>query len=324
MRFKLRVLLPLLLVLVLAGCSKTASVVDPGSSGSSADRSEVEAEVARQSAVVEDGFSESADQIPVESASAKAGGSASAKADGSASAQGGGLATSGEIHPVFFWRHIRDVERLFEIAFSDTDSTGRPTRAVVTVHKVFRGSFNIVERDPNGLPDEAHVIRKPLVDHWVRRVLLRRLPIEGTDRRAWKIVACSGVEITSRDAKTDIVSLRVRTRDQDTTITDPLAFQRLRAITRLEPGEEVQLTVTTLAPDDVVLLYTRGQRSRFHNNGDNTYQGVWKAPERRGLYHAGVNALSHGTLFDSEAPYDSKAWILPYLVKPEELGDYAL
>ena len=307
MRSKLRVLLPLLLLVVFAGCSKSPGVLAPDPGGGSADRSEVEAEVARQAALVEDGFSESADQTPVDQ-----------------SGSNGGVATTAEVRPVYFWRHIRDVDRFFEIAFADTDSTGRPTRAVVTVHKIFRGSFNIVPADSNGQPDREHVIHKPLVDHWVRRVLLRRMPIEGSDRPVWRIVACSGVEITSRDAQTNILRVRVQTRDQDTTFTDPLAFQRLRAITRLEPGEAVALTVTTLTADDVVLLYAREHRLRFHNNGDHTYSAVWTAPEPRGLYHLGLNALSHGTLFDSEAPYDSKAWILPYVVKPEELGEYAL
>jgi hypothetical protein len=36
----------------------------------------------------------------------------------------------------------------------------------------------------------------------------------------------------------------------------------------------------------------------------------------------GVNALSSGTLFDDQAPYDSKAWIVPCVVNPTELAEF--
>ena len=40
-----------------------------------------------------------------------------------------------------------------------------------------------------------------------------------------------------------------------------------------------------------------------------------------GVHHLGVNALSRGAIFDDRAPYDSQAWILPYVVRPTELAD---
>ena len=33
-------------------------------------------------------------------------------------------------------------------------------------------------------------------------------------------------------------------------------------------------------------------------DGDNTYTATFQVPDRTGLHHVGVNALSHGTLFD--------------------------
>jgi hypothetical protein len=248
-----------------------------------------------------------------------------AESDEQTRIEGGAPAISGvnaAIRPLFFWRQITGVERRFEFAFSDSDSTGRPTRAVVTIHKHLRGSFNIVAGDPTdeGSPTEGHVVRKRLRDHWVRRVLLERVATT-TERGVWRIVASSGVRVTSPDAVTRIESLRIQSAGLDTTITEPLAFQRLRRIPRLDPGAEVTLTVTTRAADDVVILYARGGRRPFHANGDNTYTGAWRVPRERGIHHAGINALSRGTLFDDEAPYDSQAWILPYVVKPTELAD---
>jgi hypothetical protein len=35
-----------------------------------------------------------------------------------------------------------------------------------------------------------------------------------------------------------------------------------------------------------------------------------------------VDVLSHGTLFDDQTPYDSKAWILPYVTTTMPPVDY--
>jgi hypothetical protein len=230
------------------------------------------------------------------------------------------------IDPLFFWRDIRRVARTFDVAFADTDSTGQPATAIITVHKRFAGNFNIVVGDgsPEGSPTDAHVIHKPLRDHWVRRVLLKRVAkIDGHERRPWRVAAVSGVEVTSRDAQTRLQSVRIQSGDLDTTITHPLAFWRLRRLVHLDPEASVTLTVTTQAADDVVILYARGMRSRFHNNGDGTHTITWNTGVLDGLRHFGVNALSHDTLFDDEAPYDSQTWILPYVVGPTEMADLA-
>lgn len=309
---RLALTLPLLLAL-LAGCSSQGTLNAPGdtAAGTSQDQAEVASTVASNPAYVDDELSESPEQMSLSTAD----GSGSAGAAGTVSAQAA-------IRPLAFWRQIRDIDRSFEFAFSDTDSTGRPTTAVVIIHKRMSGSFNILVADnvPEGNPPQAHVIHKPLVDHWVRRLLLKRVPLENSDRLVWRVVATSGVKITSRDAVTRIQSLRIQSGTLDATVDDPLAFFRLRAILKLDPTAEVTLTATTLRNDDVVLLYLRDHRVRFHNNGDNTYTATFGVPDRTGLHHVGVNALSNGTLFDDQAPYDSQSWITPYLVHPIELA----
>jgi hypothetical protein len=300
-----------LMLLLLAGCSRQGSLNGPGNpaTGASPDQADVASAVAANPSLVDDEVSESPERTSIT-------GSASASAAAT-------LGVESAIQPVTFWREIRDIERRFEFAFSDTDSTGRPKTAVVTVHKRFTGSFNILVADqvPEGSPPQSHVIRKPLVDHWVRRLLLRRVRVLGSERPAWRVVATSGVQITSRDAQTRIASLRVQSGTLDTTITEPLAFFRLRRIIQLDPLAEVTLTATTLGSDDVVLLYLRDHRVRFHNNGDGTYNATFQVPDRTALHHVGVNALSNGTLFDDQARYDSQAWIEPYLVHPLELAE---
>ena len=112
------------------------------------------------------------------------------------------------------------------------------------------------------------------------------------------------------------------TATRDTVVTDPLAFFRLKRLLKFDVVDSVKLTVTTGRNDDVVVLIHRGLRFMFRNNGDNTYTGIWRAPRLAGLNHIGVNAFSHGTLFDDALPYDSQAWILPYIVHPMELAEY--
>jgi hypothetical protein len=308
---RLSLTLPLLLAL-LAGCASRGTVNAPSdpATGTSADQAEVASVVASNPSFIDEEVSESPEQMSLGTASLGTG-------------DVGMLGAETAIRPLTFWRDIRDIERRFEFAFSDPDSTGRPTTAVVTVRKLLRGSFNILVADDvaEGSPPEAHVIHKPLADHWVRRLLLKRVRLAESDRRVWRVVATSGVKVTSRDAETRIESLRIQSGPLDTTIIDPLAFFRLRAILKLEPGADVTLTATTLRHDDIVLLYLRDHRVRFHNNDDFTYTAVFLAPDLMGLHHVGVNALSHGTLFDDAAPYDSQSWIEPYLVHPILIAD---
>ncbi|HYM80204.1 MAG TPA: hypothetical protein VEY91_02195 [Candidatus Limnocylindria bacterium] len=304
-----RLTLILLLVLgFLAGCSPSGDPLSPGEpDGSGSDQTEVQDEIARHPDMVEDGVYESEGTIWL----------------GTVTPQGSLAA----ITPLTYWRKITSVDRRLEVVFSDPDSSDRPTTATVTVHKRLHGSFNILTGD---VPEDSvrSVVRKRLNDHWVRRVLLKRIWSEDASDRnrwrwRWRVAAITGVQVTAHEAQTRIVSLEVQAGVMDTTITDPLVFFRLRRILQLEPETEVTLTVTTLRNDDVVVLHHRDRRFRFHNNGDNTYSGVWRVGAVAGLRHVGVNALSHGTLYDDQERYDSQSWILPYLVRPNQLAEYA-
>jgi hypothetical protein len=288
---------------ILAGCG-TSHMAAPGPGTSSSDQAQVASELARQPSLIDDGLADSPDQT-------------------SMSATG----TASLIDPLTYWRTILSVDRTFEFAFADTDSTGHPTTAVVTVHKTLQGRFNVLAgvpgTDGTTLDSTTKVIHKPLVDHWVRRILLRRVAVSERGDERWRFAATSGVRVTSRNATTHIVSLRVQTGATDTTITDPLAFFRLRRILRVEPDAPVTLTVTTERNDDVVVLMHHDRRFKLHNNGDDTYSGEWRARLFvAGVHHFGVNALSNGTLFDDQAPYDSQAWILPYVIAPTEMPDF--
>lgn len=315
MNAPLRLSLALLLAGGLAaGCGRNAG--DPlaptsGSTGAANEPAEASQAMAAAPELIDDGQFEGADQTRID---APAGATAA-------------------IHPLYFFRNITSVERQFEFAFADTDSTGRPTTAFVTVHKFLRGTFNVAAgpRIEAGVRDTSRIqiVRKPLADHWVRRLLLKRVPPPpatlGTaerERPRWRVAASSGVDVTSRGATTNIRKLEIRTASRDTVIEDPLALFRLRRVMKFDAAEEVTLVVTTGRGDDVVVLVRAGLRARFRNNGDNTYTLVWHSPAQAGLFHVGVNALSNGTLFDDQAPYDSEAWIVPCIVAPAELAEF--
>lgn len=310
----------LALVLVagaLSGCGNQPGVTDLSSGGSTAvDEAEVSATLASTPELVEDGVVEDPDQIAL---------------------GGGAEGAFAAIRPLRYWRLIDDVDRSFVFVFSDSDSTGRPTTAHVTVNKYLTGTFNILSttaRDPATPPDtdSVAVVHKALADHAVRRVLLKRVRVGNSPRSMWRVAATSGVKITSFDPRsarinpaygdTRILSVRVQATGLDTTITDPLDLFRLRAITPVNVLEDVTLTATTRAADDVVVLMWRGLKFRFRNNGDGSHTGVWKAPMRMGVGHVGINAMSRGTLFDDAARYDSQGWVLPYVVRPVALAEY--
>jgi hypothetical protein len=293
--------------LLLAGCGGSGSSVAPLTSGAQDDAA-IQLEIAQHPDVVEDGgISTGGDSVDV----------GDAAGTGPATA----LSAQGDQRPRTFWRRITSVERRFEIAYADTDTTGRPMTALVTVHARLRGTFNVLVANAAGKDTVWH---KRLEDLSVRRVLMKRVRVTARDHEVWKIAGLSDRQVTARDAQTRIMSVRLQAGPLDTTNTDPLGLFRVRRMLRLLNGQDVTVTVTTQRDDDVVVFYGPRHRFRFHNNGDNTYTAVWRVPALDGFRHLGVNALSHGTLWDPAAPYDSQAWIFPYMAFDRDLGDYVM
>ena len=243
---------------------------------------------------------------------------------GARAAAGVSGVTDAALDPFFFWRRIDQRTVTYEFAFADSDAAGLPRTAVVTVKRDLAGTFNVVPRDPNhpDQPDTANVVQKPLLDHWVRHFLLKRFDVPGERRPVWKLAAASAIEVTSESATSLVTSVRVRTATLDTTLTDPSAFIPFRRVLRFSPEDTVTVTVTTPRTDDVVLLYHHDRRERLTNHGDGTYSGKFRAGLFSGWRHFAVNALSHGTLYDDAAAYDSKAWIYPYVIVGGPSVDY--
>ncbi len=263
-------------------------------------------------------------------------------------AQVGSLAAQAEIDPITFRRRVHVVTRSFEFAFTDTDSVGRPTRAILTITKELTGTFNILADDTTGSFNRPQTIKKTLSEHWTRRLeFVRQAPPPDEDgdddgddddghgsiarrnvgtygngkghghghgdskRGNWELTAVSLIDVDSQEAGTEIMSVQFQAAGLDTTISDPQALIAVGSLPALAPGTEVTVTVTTNAADDIVLLLTRNHRARLQSNGPNTYSGTFTLPASLGCHHFGVDAISHATLFDSVAPYDSETWLFP-------------
>ena len=287
--------IPLLAMLAfsLASCGKTSSLQSPmaggGTSGAS-DEAQIAQALQENPELVQEDITGSPE--PLE-----------ADATGSFAA----------IRPFRFWREIRDVKTEFSTEFLNPDPNGRPLLAIVTVHRALSGAFyvaGVTESDTT-----RTLVRKPLHDQWTRRIALVRRPVpDDTVLTRWRLAGTSGVDVRTRDGATRIVSLRIETAGLDTVVTDPLELHRLRHVLRFRASTEVRLTATTLAADDVVLFRGADLRRRFHNNGDGTHSFRFPSGEFTGLRHFAADALSHGTLYDDELPYDSNAWALAYVV----------
>jgi len=239
------------------------------------------------------------------------------------------------IDPGIWFRLIRSHERRYVVEITEPDTLTRV--AHVKIIDRLLGTFNVITR-PDTIDGEivrGTWIKKPLADRSMRKaVFVRNRCIAGDpgdaddsdDEREdaedgfrdgwsrWRLRAVSGAEITSDEGTRQILSVRIQAGDVDVTITDPLELKNRSELLRLPPAVPVIITATTADPTDKVVLYSRWGRMPLRRMGDGTCQGRFYTPMMGGLKHLAVNALSHGTLFDDAAPYDSRAWGLPYVV----------
>jgi hypothetical protein len=248
----------------------------------------------------------------------------------------GGSSVETAIQPVTFSRRVRVTARSFEFAFSDTDSTGAPTSAILTVHKDLTGTLRITAADTTGSFNQPVTISKPIAERWTRRLQFEREPgvpgggddddrghghliTNGRDngsgnRARWQLVAVSAIQITSTNGGAELSSLRVETAGSDTTLSDPLTLVPVADLPTVPPGAEVTVTATTSSADDIALLLASDRRFRLRPNGDGTHTAVFTIPPATGAQNFGVMVLSHETLYDDVAPYEAETWILPVRV----------
>ncbi len=225
---------------------------------------------------------------------------------GAAVAGSGGNSIAEEIDPLRFRRQVlsRSVTRTVEFT---SDST-----ATVTINYALSGILHII----GATEDDTTHYEKEFADSGVRYAYLaRRHPSQDRPRR-WYLTAFSGTLIEAENGTVDIQSIQFSSNSVDTTITDILGLANRENILSLPRGEEVTVTVTTANIDDDLFIHYR-PRHRFRrpleSNGDGTYTLAW-TPIRFGVHHAVFDAMSQGTLHDSDAPYDDMGWGISYRV----------
>ncbi len=232
--------------------------------------------------------------------------------------------------PLRWWRTIDSTTRSVDIVFGNPDSTGRPTTAIATVHRHLMGKFHVVIADSTAPDSMLRIVVKPLDDQWTRLLALRRFPPRDTadlddgheqpdTTNHWRVVGTSGVLVTSANATVHINSIRLQAGTLDTTVTDPLQLFRLRRFPLFRSFTTVHLTVSTTHNDDIVAFYRDGDRRTFHNNGDGTYSIDFVAWDFGGLRHLGVNAFAKGTITSDTYPYDSQAWLTPFVARDADV-----
>lgn len=291
-----------LLALWLAGCGSKSSTAP---SAAASDQGQVDALVTGNYALVDDGESTTNETQAF-------------------AVQPEPNGTFAAIHPLFFWRTLTSETVAWDVVFSDTDATGHPQTAEVTVRRHLVGNLNIIHSIPGDstVADNGNVIHKPLDDHWVRHVEFKRVPFGTLGQTHWRFSATSLVNVTSDVNTTQIQAVHVQTSTVDTVLTDPAALFRLRRVLRILPSDSVRVTVTTNHANDVVLLHHADHRRLFRNNGDGTYTIKFLTGPLGGWRHFGVDAIAHATLFDDTAGYDDNRWHIPFVITSEAVVDY--
>ncbi len=216
------------------------------------------------------------------------------------------------IEPVAFWREITCREKNIDI-YVVQDSL--LTCAEVTITTYLQGLFHTVTMDSD--------YTKEIDDTAVRYAYLEKEnPGEGKRLYGgWELKKVSGWEMASDPCTKEIYSVQITSSSGlvDTTITNVSDLWYLEDLFVFDLGDSVTLTVDTGNPDDVVFLHAPFfHRHPFKHIGGGVFEGTWVTVEEhissRRPRHAAIDVIDHGTIFDDEMLYDSRAWGMVYYV----------
>jgi hypothetical protein len=174
---------------------------------------------------------------------------------------------------------------------------------------------------------------KPIYAHSVMGAYFEKWGYDSDLHRGWLLKKISGNVITSVDTNSrELHSLHITSSSVDTVlyrhdILNLVRFSRWLPDkdSTLRFGMEEKITFT-LKPDDTAdyLFLHVGEDGNFKkfpfsSNGDGTFSASWTTTNdpniAEGYKHAFVDVISHKTLTDTIAKYDSKAWGIVYRIK---------
>jgi len=305
MRLRLAAVVPwsALVVIVASGCGGKSSTSP--SSTQTGDQGQVAGVLSAAATLTDDGLDEDPSRV---SASVVAG-------DFQRGELSDPSATEALIRPFAWWQNVTQITPTLTFAFADTDGSGRPTSCIVTISKHMTGSLIVIPTSATDTTqaDSSHVISKPLDKTLTREIKLSRLLI-GTER-LWKVTQVTGAYVSTVSPQTDLISLHIHTTSGvDTTIMSPLQWFSLRHVLTFAANDTVTVTATTSRTNDPVFIHRWDWRHRLRNNLDGTYTFSWVTSAWDGWRWFGIQAMSHGSIYDDTAPFDMVAWHFPFRV----------
>ncbi|MCK4255302.1 hypothetical protein KAX35_00320 [candidate division WOR-3 bacterium] len=217
--------------------------------------------------------------------------------------------TKDDILPIFWWRgRPAKIEREIYITIVD-DS------AFVEINTTIYDTLFIQAIDSFG-DTTITLYKKPYIDYGKRFAIFKKDTLPSYFR-GWRLYALSGIEVISDTNTVDIDSIQIEWNGNIEMITDPLELQNRDEVLTFSSNEELIITVYTNDVPAFVFLHTPkyGHPHRWRlQYGNGTYHG-WCLCARNGVHHIAIDMIARPTLLDSEYPYDSNAWILPYRVE---------
>lgn len=239
--------------------------------------------------------------------------------------QTGSLAKLADTIDIAGWRRIVSI-RIQQILIEIDGNT-----AVATIDYLMTGDIVIASTD-----DSVYVKD---VNHPIQRKVMfeqRASDRNRDNRRGWKRTGVSMAKGISTGGTIDFTEILIVTPDTSITVTDPVnTFFNADNLLTLDPGDEVEVFITTTEPEDNplvgILHYGKARRhhgirarSRFNDNGtgndvtagDNIYSGSWTVPQGHpfGIHRAVFDFMTAATLVVPDQPYNSTGVGLPYRI----------
>jgi len=217
--------------------------------------------------------------------------------------------TKEEIIPICWWRgHPTTIER-------DVHITIVGDSAFAEINTTIYDTLYILAGDSIG-DTTLQLYTKFFIDHGKRYAVFKRDTVANY-HRGWRLYALSGVDVTSEPNTVQIDSIKIDWGDSTRVITDILKLKTREEVLTISPDEVFTISVYTNDTTALVFLHTwRGNRSRRWrlHHGHGRFHGYCRAA-LGGIHHIAVDIMTHSTLFDSDEPYDSNTWIIPYRIE---------
>ena len=165
--------------------------------------------------------------------------------------------------------------------------------------------------------DTVMNLQKPVEVDYSRTAIFKKTGEDSGEYRGWVLVKISGVDVVSTPTITVMVdSVHLQGTSVDTTLTDPSALFEVENALMFTEGDSIDVTVYTNDSSALVYLhpFRLGGRTKFQNNGDGSYSGIWIIPSAD-IHRVAFDVIQWETLYDDSYDHDSSIWVYPYKVQ---------